>query len=846
MQKLMITLLALFCLSNLYGQDSVSVIFEDDLINRSATDAGAALQGKVAGLYVMNTSGAPGETARLRLRGFTTHTGNGGPLLIVDGLKVENIQHLDPSMIEKVEVLKDAAATALYGIQAGNGVIRITTRKGSGKISVAYDFKLTSSFPGMKAELLDASGWIERVSRIEPDIRKQLESQGYSGNHTDWQDVMYGNGFAHQHGLTVQGGNERGGIYAAVNYLDKDGIMTGSADTHRRISAQLNGQYDVTDWVQIGMSASFAAQDISYVPQGEFQSVYKSVLLHNPITKPYFSGPEEFTPDMYQAYLDGKNILYDSANGKYYSASPYVNSMSLNPLMLRDVTREEADNQDLNAVVYAKLAPFEGFTFTTRAGYRNEQQNRYKDTEPYYMSSWAHSDVSDHMILGRMNSGYQAEAIAEYAYSKRKHGVETKAGMYYENVNQTFKSEDTSREYGHSDLAFYAQAGYTFDSRYSIQASLRADKYKSDMFAPEKTPWMVFPTVSAGAVVLKEPFVKIRGSWGKAGSTANMEAFYHKTMKAEHELSDQMDIGADLRFFNRRLGIAADWYVKNTSGLTMTSEGNLLDLLEYQNFSLMNRGVEIDMSWKDRVGEFSYRISGNLSTLHNEVTSMPDGIEGWASSYSYSYQKVRSMNKKGYPIGFFYGYPSASYEDGSYPQYEELTYLGQGIPTMYFGLTLNLAYKGFDFTMYGSGTSGNSIASCAYEYQFAFKNVLRDIEQKNLTESYQWESDEMVYDGSYFRIRHLQLGYTIPERMARKIFMQNVRLYVSFDDWFTFSSYPGGDPETAALGSSLGTPWERDISAGKSRYYGSDNMLGFDYGSYPVSKKILFGISIVF
>ena len=110
MQKLMITLLALFCLSNLYGQESVSVIFEDDLINRSATDAGAALQGKVAGLYVMNMSGAPGETARLRLRGFTTHTGNGGPLLIVDGLKVENIQHLDPSMIEKVEVLKDTAS----------------------------------------------------------------------------------------------------------------------------------------------------------------------------------------------------------------------------------------------------------------------------------------------------------------------------------------------------------------------------------------------------------------------------------------------------------------------------------------------------------------------------------------------------------------------------------------------------------------------------------------------------------------------------------------------------------------------------------------------------------------
>ena len=133
MKRCIIIILAMLFVSGLHAQEAKTVISAEDLSNRSVTDAGAALQGKAAGLLVMNMSGAPGETARLRLRGFTTDTGNGGPLLIVDGLKVENIQHLDPSMIEKIEILKDAAATALYGIQGGNGVIRITTKNGSAR-----------------------------------------------------------------------------------------------------------------------------------------------------------------------------------------------------------------------------------------------------------------------------------------------------------------------------------------------------------------------------------------------------------------------------------------------------------------------------------------------------------------------------------------------------------------------------------------------------------------------------------------------------------------------------------------------------------------------------------------
>lgn len=850
MKKCIITILSMFFLNSLYGQEAKSVITEDDLLGRSVTDAGAALQGKVAGLYVMNMSGAPGETARLRLRGFTTDTGNGGPLLIVDGLKVENIQHLDPSMIEKIEVLKDAAATALYGIQGGNGVIRITTRKGSGKVSVAYDFKLTSSFPGMKADLLNASEWLGRVNKINPGMSQVVAANGHAGNDTDWQDVMYGNGLAHQHGLTAQGGNEKGGFFAAVNYLDNDGIMTGSSDTHRRIAAQLNGQYQLTDWMQMGLNASFASQKTSYLPQWEYSSVYKSILTADPVTKPYASGPEEFPLEMLQAYNEGQAILKDPSNGQYYAGSFYTTD---NPLLLKDVDKINADNQDINAVMYAKLTPFKGFAFTARLGYRGEQQDKSRSAQPYYSSRYNNSVAYSYRASEMMNSGYQADAVAEYALSKGRHALDARAGMYYENVRQTIRdgyatSETSAVEYGDltfdskdyksSDMAFFAQAGYTFGGRYSVQASVRADNYKSDRFVSTENPWMIFPTVSAGAVVLKEPFVKLRGSWGKGGNTSDMEAFYNNRIQFVHQLSDHLDVGADAQFFKGRLELAADWYVKNTCGLPMPDQMALFYVT-----SVKNTGLEIDLSWKDKVGDFAYSISGNFSTLHNEVTSMPEGIQSYGT---YDADQVGTIYEKGRSMWSFYGYPSTSFAAGSYPDFEDRTYIGKGIPSAYFGLTLNIAYKGFDFNLYGSGTAGNDIACCAYD-QMIYKNVLRDINQKGVTEYYQWQSDMLVYDGSYFRIRQLQLGYTLPKRLTEKIFMQNARVFVSLDDWFTFSSYPGGDPETATYGSSLMDPWAKIYSGTREvKDCGADRKLGQDYGSYPISRKLLLGISVRF
>jgi TonB-linked SusC/RagA family outer membrane protein len=225
---------------------SVGTVNEKDLANRSTSDAGAALQGKVSGVQVLNFSGAPGDAASIRVRGYSSNSGNLGPLLIVDGLKVDNIQYLDPSMIENIEVLKDAASAAIYGAEAGNGVILITTKKGeAGHASISYDMKLVNQSIAHKAEIFNAKDFIAYKELSGIDMDTKLKVNNYDGTNTDWQDVIFDPSWSTQHSLTFQGGNRNGHFFASLNMLNNDGIVVGNKDQYKRLTAQINADYNL-------------------------------------------------------------------------------------------------------------------------------------------------------------------------------------------------------------------------------------------------------------------------------------------------------------------------------------------------------------------------------------------------------------------------------------------------------------------------------------------------------------------------------------------------------------------------------------------------------------------------
>ena len=277
---------------------SVSSIREEDFQNRSTSDAAAALQGKAAGIHIINSSGAPGASASIRVRGFSSNSGNIGPLLIVDGLKVDNISYLDPSMIASMEVLKDAASAAIYGAQAGNGVVLITTKSGAannGRSSITYDFKLTRQTLGKKAEIFHAKDWIAYKQASGIDMEGAMAANHYDGTDTDWFDVVFEPTFSPQHSLSFQGGNNKGHFFTSLNYLRNNGIIVGNKDEYTRLSAQINADYQIYDWIQVGINSSIESRSSKGVSQqGRYGSMLGSVLTIDPLTPVYYTDPSQF------------------------------------------------------------------------------------------------------------------------------------------------------------------------------------------------------------------------------------------------------------------------------------------------------------------------------------------------------------------------------------------------------------------------------------------------------------------------------------------------------------------------------------------------------------------------
>ncbi len=441
------------------------------------------------------------------------------------------------------------------------------------------------------------------------------------------------------------------------------------------------------------------------------------------------------------------------------------------------------------------------------------------------------------------------------------------------------------------NLSYFGRLSWNYLNRYHIQASLRADAADLSIL-PKPMRWGYFPAVSGGWTLSEEsfysslksfvPYMKLRASWGQNGSTASLGSYAYANVIAstgvypvanseakyiiayapsssgnenlKWETSDQINVGIDTRFLNDRLSLNVDWFRKKTidlivSGITpSTVVGVSASPVNAGN--VVNRGWEFELKWRDTIGDFSYGVSGNLSTLHNEVTyiheSLSDGIDGVGVR---NYGTITRF-EKGKPAWHFYGY----HFTGIDPQTGNATFedidgvegisqgdkrdLGSGIPKLTYGITLNAAWKGLDLTVFGTGTYGNKVFNCLNNVDYACNRLTWFTEDRwtatntsgtrpaaNASNWIQYlTSDAVVFDGSFFKIKQIQLGYTLPRQIVRNFKVENLRIYGSLDDFFTFTDYPGFDPEVTGVGSSLGV----------------------DKGSYPTSKKVVFGVNITF
>jgi TonB-linked SusC/RagA family outer membrane protein len=925
---------------------AVSSVRSESLRNLATSDAAAAIQGKVSGVQVLSNSGAPGQGASIRIRGYSSNSGNIGPLLIVDGLKVSSIQYLDPSMIESMEILKDGASAAIYGAEAGNGVVLITTKSGTkGTSSISYDVSLITQSLAKRPEIFGAKDFIAYKKMSGLPIDNALTANGYTGTDTNWFDAVFAPSMSQQHTVTFQGGTDKGHFFTSLNWTNNDGIVKGDKDVYRRLTAQINADYNIKEWLQIGTNNSFEKWSTKSVSQmSQYGSLMNSVMTLDPLTPVYNTTPDQFSTSMKQAYDAGKNILKDPTNGLYYATSKYIDDDSGNPLLQRDRVSSQNEGINIRGVIYGNLKPIKGLVITSRFGYNVSQSNSHSYNTPYFATTQAKSDDYNISANANTNYYYQWENFANYNLTLNKHNITAMGGMSYTENNSdnvsasasgpdilkgydsnflyldyvksnmvsttvngvTSSSEKTVKNFGNApgkstQMAYFGRLVYAYDNRYTATVNFRADAFDNSKLS-QKNRWGYFPSFSAGWTASNEKFfadvidkgilsfLRLRGSWGRNGNinvlggyswntTVNYNGSWYQygadngsasygsspsglaNPNLKWETSDQLNVGADMRFLKDKLSLTVEYYNKDTKDLlvTITPPAEIgIGSTTVNAGSVNNRGLELEATWRDNIGkDFSYSVKANFSTLHNEVTYLDPSITrltGSQGGVSGTNNPIYTAFEVGKPIWYFRGYQYQGVNpdtgapilkdvngDGSISD-ADMTYIGKAIPDFTYGLTINLAYKGFDMNIFGTGVSGNNIFTVFYRADTPMRNSMKYYYDNAWTSTNKgasmpdpklvandwkfWGSSASMFDGSYFKIKQIQLGYTVPTSFTKKLLISKLRCFVSLDDYFTISKYPGSDPETATTSSSSG--------------------MGFDNGTYPMSKKITFGLNLSF
>lgn len=899
---------------------AISQVKPEDMENRTIANAQQALQGKTSGVQIIQSSAAPGSSPTIRVRGYSSNSSS-EPLFVVDGVRLSDISGIDPSTIASMEILKDAASAAIYGAEAGNGVVLITTKKGKpGQGKITYDFMFTDESLARIPKMLNAEQYIQYMDEGNIFTKDYMLKNWDGVTNTAWTDVAFNHGHMQKHALSFTGGNDRGNYFLSLAYLNNNGIVKGDADVYKRLTATINAEYKIKDWLKVGTTNQIEKYDVRSVStNSEYGSLLTSILMLDPLTPDTYTA-EDLPYQMVNAQANGKQLLQDE-NGNYYAVSKFYAGEQYHPMIMRDNGLSKNQGFNINGSIYGDFTPLKGLTVTSRFGYRLAGTRSSSTSLPFYGNGVQSRDYLDFSAGSSTSIYYQWENFANYMKQFGGHTVTAMVGMsfqksssdnvngsltangedalkkndplfYYLNYANASATKGVSGETNESTkYSYFGRLSYDFMGRYLLQASLRADAADLSKLS-KKTRWGYFPAVSVGWTISEEKFfaplkkafdsLKFRASWGQNGSLSALGGYSYSTDMAlgglypfssginytqaaapstmgnddlKWETSEQLNFGFDGILMGGRMTFGIDYFIKKTKDLLVW--GTTPSLIIGGSTSPMNagnvenKGFEFELGWRDHIGDFNYSIRANLSTLSNKVTYIDPSITRLSGSNFHTY--TITYFEKGYPVYYFRGYKFAGIDkETGNPLFEDLdgdgkvsdgdlTYIGDAIPDFTYGLTLTAAYKGIDLTVFGTGSHGNKIFNCINRPDYAASNRLKEVFYDN-----RWTVDNpngtvpragandmdkyatssaLVYDGSFFKIKQIQLGYTLPKNLINKVALSHARIYASLDDFFTFSKYPGFDPEAAT---------------------NSTSGMGIDKGGYPTSKKVVLGLNIEF
>lgn len=751
---------------------SVSTVKGSEVANVPVTSIDAALQGKASGVQVVQNSGSPGDETYIRIRGNGSLFGENRPLYVIDGVPMNNLpaaqygisgdgqriastNDINPNDIQSIEILKDAAATAIYGSRGANGVILITTKRGApGRSKFTISAYTGVADVAKRLPLLNNRQYVDlfKESRVNAGLPPD-PAIVYTDTNTNWQNAIFRHAPMTDANLSISGGTGKTSHYISLGYFDQAGTITG-LQHYRRWNGRVNFDFMATDNLKIGINIT-GTHSINHRMDNSFsgQSVLALALIENP-----------------------NNPIYNK-NGTYFSD---INRRATNPVMLANSLRFVSGVDSYVGNIFGEYSIIKGLKFKTSLGFDNQQvtDDRYQSVAVNNGSAasgfvsvfsqflWVNENTLTYtpelkgkhrlaILLGQSAQEASVRRIGVSGSTSSTDIIQSVSGFTALSAPIDYRSQ-------WGLVSYFGRATYSYDDRFLVEAVSRTDG--SSRFGANKK-YGYFPSISAGWRISNESFMrdikfvndlKLRGSIGLTGNNEGLgtdfpslatystgynygsEAGIAATSLSNKDLSWESttasDLGLDMTFLNNRVSVTVDVYKKVTNRLIFK-----LDLPYTSGFArtnganigqLMNKGLEVQVNTDNiRTRSFTWSTGVNFSMNRNKITSLPETIDGDPTSSdfteslpgSFSTSLPTSIFRVGQPVGSFFGYRNKGVDpktgnmiyddinkDGKITAADRVI-LGNALPKFTGGMTNNFSYKGFDLSFFFYWSYGNKV-----------------------------------------------------------------------------------------------------------------------------------------
>ncbi|GGB95348.1 SusC/RagA family TonB-linked outer membrane protein [Dyadobacter sediminis] len=903
---------------------AVSSVKGADFQNLPTGGAQQALQGRAAGVNIIRNGGAPGDAGSIQIRGFGT-VNNADPLVVIDGVPAGSMNDVNPNDIESIEILKDASASAIYGTRAANGVIIITTKRGSfdnpigltvnGYAGVTNRIKILDvldapSLSALKREAYKNDGL--PVPAIWQDPQYQTQK-------TNWQEELLQQGVTQNYDAAIRGGGKYSSFSISGGYYNEKGIIGKSF--YKRYTFRVNSDHKIGSRLKIGQNLQFTNTHNTAPNTTSSQTglLWSAIRFHPGLPVRNADGSYSSTQGI-GAFGDINNPVFTVDNqdqnnirnrflGSLTGEYEIAKGLKLRANLATDATFSENYSFDIKVTDQFRTNSYNELNLT--------HGKYWSFLQEYFLSYDKKFGASSLSLVG----GYTSQTFNSITARQRGRDFPsedpTLRYLQYAGTIVSVAGENGNRSYD-ALASWFGRANYSLKDRYLLTATFRADG--SSKFAPGNR-WGYFPAFSLGWRISEEDFFKnalpvfsnfkLTGGWGQLGNQNVNSLQYLALINPSYryalgsggtqnyvtgaaqsrlantrigwETAEMSNFGLEAGLWKNSLYFSLNYFVKKTKDMLLAppSVGTIgTSTIPDQNIGqLLNKGLEIEASYRHTVGAVTFNVSGNTTMIKNRITKLatPGGFLA-TQLYGRGQQEI-VRTYEGQPYGTFYGYKT----NGLYQNQGEIdsdpniandsrktdgqikpgdvrfldlnndgivddqdrTIIGSPQPKINYGFSAGAAYKGFDLTVFFVGVGGSKIYNAdrmqGLDASYSFNlyaeennrwngegtsNTVPRVSIDNSNRNFR-PSDLFVEKGDFLRLKNFTLGYAVPKSVTDKVKLSNARFYITGQNIVTFTKYKGLNPELGYVGD-------------------TGRQLNVDYAQYPLARTWTLGATLSF